>query len=369
MILHFLTDEKFTDYVIDQFASDPNTDLLLVSYSSSLQYVSYVENVRVVNPMSDEFAAILQSLDNYKAIVLHGIFWPWQEQILDIIPSSVKVAWEFWGGEIYGRRDLWKSYLGPCSRFYQFIHNLKSFVRGGQMRSAIVDVPVKLLRRIDYCLTSVEEEYLFVKEYLGSNIKFLWFTYYSIEETVGSLMQHTCFGNNIWLGNSSSVENNFFEALNLLHRADLADRKVIVPLSYGTPWLRNKVCSIGEKYFGKSFSPLLDFLPRNEYNKLMLDCSTMIMAHYRPQAQGNIITGLWLGMRVYMSEKSLTYLFLKRIGAVVFSLETDFVNAGDSAFLPLSSEDRFHNRQVLLEWFGKEQMISRYNHVVEVLNA
>ena len=114
--------------------------------------------------------------------------------------------------------------------------------------------------------------------------------------------------------------------------------------------------------------PLVYYMPRSEYNTVLLSCSTMVQPHYRPQAQGNIITGLWLGMCVYLSEKSFAYQYFKRIGIQVYSIERDLRNG----FLYSPERDWKtieRNRSVLRYWYGEKEMKSRNMELVSVLEG
>ena len=91
----------------------------------------------------------------------------------------------------------------------------------------------------------------------------------------------------------------------------------------------------------------------------------MIIGATEPLAQGNIITALWLGMRVYLSEKSMTYQFFKRNGAVVFSLENDL---SQFFFSSLSDEEVSVNRNVLSRVYGKEHVMQGARALVQALS-
>lgn len=139
-----------------------------------------------------------------------------------------------------------------------------------------------------------------------------------------------------------------------------------MPLSYGVPWIRNAMIKLGRLFFGKRFVPIVDYLPLKEYNKLMLDCNTIILPYWQPAAQGNIITSLWLGMRVYLSERSMAYTFFKRLGAHIFSFESDFKKYGCT---PITEEEFQQNRAVLEKWYSKEVMHDKNIELVKVLSA
>ena len=366
MILHLLTDDKFADYVIAQFAdAERRSSLVLIPSNNAMGLVHHVDQCQIVHQNSVEFEDLLNSLDQYSSLILHGLMWGrWQTKILQRVPKQVKVAWYFWGGEIYSRQDVKNQFLAPITRVLYRLHEHKK----RSQRDTSWEIPYELFKRIDYCFTSIPEEYEFARKYLKSPIKFIWYTYYSLEDTIGSLIDKRCDGNNIWIGNSAAEWNNHFDALWLLWRRGFVRKQdydhVILPLSYGSLWVRNLVIKIGHLLFGNRMLALTDFMPREEYNSLMLSCSTMIINYYEPAAQGNIITGLWLGMRIYLSDMSLAYAYYKRIGANVYSLESDLKKY---QFTPLSEEERAQNREVLQIWYGKQHVMEAVQNVVHAL--
>lgn len=366
MILHLLTDDKFTDYVINQFeAPEMQSEFVVIPSNDSLELVKQIDKCTVIRQRSAEYEQLVARQNQYSGVVFHGMFFArWQRPLLERMPESVKVAWFFWGGEIYTRHGMEEYFLAPITRWLYRLHNWKNNYKP----VTYWEIPLELYKRVDYCLTSEHEEYEFAKKYTGANFKHLWYTCYSIEETVGPLMESRCAGNNIWLGNSAAMENNHVDVLWMLWKSRLLRRlkgeKVIIPLSYGNPWVKNAVKRVGRLALGRRMQALESYMPRNEYNQLMLSCSTMIIGYWEPAAQGNIITALWLGMRVYLSEKSIAYAFFKRIGANVYSIESDLKKY---QFTPISEEEFSENREVMKKWYSKEHVKQAVNNVVDEL--
>lgn len=362
MILHIISDDKFTDYVIEQF-SDPRMKSEIVCIATEpLKYSKNGDKISVIPFESSEFEKLVSRLGDYSAIVLHGLFWPYDEVFLRNVPKETKVAWMFWGGEIYSRNELENTYLAPITRFLYWLHSLK-------YKKTRWQLPIELYNKVNYCLTGIGEEYEYAKSYLANeNIKHLWYTYYSIEETVGDLMSARTSGDNLFFCNSAAIENNMFDAIiNLArhkNRSLIGNRKIIMPMGYGEPWIKNAIVKIGSFLFPNTFYPIVDFLPRKEYNELLLQCSTIILPYYFPAGQGNILTALWLGLRVYLSERSMAFLFFKRIGAVVFSLESDFPKYGITRIENWEFEQ---NRDVLKKWYSKKHVLEACDNVVSVL--
>lgn len=364
-ILHILTDDKFADYVIHQFeAPEMQSDFVLIPINGHLELVHEQNKTQILKYTTENIKMLVSRLGSYSAIVLHGLFGGFYETILRNVPVQVKVAWVFWGGEIYGRKDKRKDFLAPLTRFMAAIYAIKNG------RISNWEMPLDLFKRIDYCLTGELEEYEYAKEYIGNpNMQHLWYTYYSKEDTIGSLINQHVLGENILFCNSAAIENNMFDAIIRLslpwNRRKLKGKKFIMPLSYGGSWIKNTMLKLGGRLFGKQFVPLINFLPREEYNKMFLDCGTLILPYWCPAGQGNILTGLWLGMRVYLSEKSIAYNFFKRIGAQIFSFESDFRKYGCT---PITEEEFQQNRAVLTKWYSKEHVMQAVRNVVEILS-
>lgn len=365
MILHLLFDEKFSDYVIEQFQKpEMQSDFVLVSNTNQMRYFTRLDAVYIINPNKvDEMDQLLKNISNYNSVVFHGLFHPWQEWLLNHWPENVKIAWVCWGGEVYGQPDMRTKFLKPFSKLLYYLHS----IRHHQKKDEYI-FPKLLLNKPDYCLTSIEAEYEYVKKHINNNIKHLRYSYYSIDETLGGLKECRCSGNNIFIGNSATIENNHVETLLTLSRLKFGNRKVVIPLSYGTSWVRNMCLTIGYKLFGERLEPLLNFMPRDQYNAQMLDCCVMIQNHLREQAHGNIVTGLWLGMRVYLSERGIDYQRFKLIGCKVYSIEKDLKPNNADALLPMSEEDVNYNRQILINNYGKNYMSQVISKTFNVLN-
>lgn len=370
MILHLLFVDKFGEYAIKQFSGFAmHSEFVIVTNKwETLPEQSY-ENIRQIKANSKEFDELLDRLKDYNAIIIHGLFHPWQAKVLKSVPSDVKVAWVFWGADLYGREDIKNNYLSLSSKHLIRMHKFKYFITQKRVKNNY-EIPYELLNRIDYCLTDIHEDYTFAKEYIGNGLKELWYNYYSVEDTIGDLALSTIKGEDILIGNSCTIECNHLDAFHILKKFKLPQSsKLIVPLSYGEPWLRKKIMRKGKQLFKVRFSPLVDFLPRDDYNQYILGCAVAIMPHYRPQAFGNILTALWLGCRVYLSERNPLYSFFKRKGILIYSMEKDLKPTCPDALKALSEEQRNVNRGIISSIYSKEVMHQKNLEIVIILDA
>ena len=365
-ILHIVTDEKFTDYAIAQFsAPEMMSEFVLVPSNNNLMnQVKLRDKCTIIRQGSSEFKELLNHFGDYTGIILHGMHWGgWQRYILQSVPKHVKIAWVFWGGEIYGRSDCTLSRYAPITNF---VVRIREIVNGKKKcANTSWELPLELYQRIDYCLTDELEECEYVREFLKNNhMQYLWYNYYDLDSILESMKNDASTGNNVIVGNSATDTSNYFDVIPFLFKHLQKDQKVILPLSYGAPWIMRLVPKYAKLFLGKAVMPLLEFMPRDEYNKVLQSCSVMIMNHYIPQAQGNILVGLWLGMRVYMSEKSLSYKFFKRLGCIVYSFESEFKIFGLSK---LSEDQKNTNREILSQWYNNEHTMSGVKNIVVTL--
>ena len=369
MILHFLTDDFFADYAITQFR-DTNSQFVCIDTAGKMDMVKLREDIHVIHRKSPELIQLIENIEKYDAIILHGMHWgEWQSEILRKVPEKVKVAWVLWGGDIYGRHDVKDNFLAPITHLINQIRNqYRETILHKSMKGSIAwEIPLALYQRVDYCLTSQQEQFDYVKKFTGAKFQHLWYTYFSLDEMLGEVKNKKCYGNGVWLGHCAIISNNYFDTMLKLRFSKNKLQKnqtVIIPLSYGEPWLQIRLTRVARFLYGKRATILSKMLPRNEYNELMLQCSTMIMPSYMSQGMGNIITGLWLGMRVYMSKKNISFAFLRRIGIFVFSLEEDFSQYG---YTPLEDEVVNKNRQILQDFYGSKHIADAVNAIVNTL--
>ena len=368
MILQITFDDKFVDYVIEQFHDySSECRIVLLTYNpNNIRYATKVKNI--ITYGTTEYYDLLESLHQYSAVIMHGLFDYMQYEIVRRLPKEVKLAWVLWGSEIYSRSENKYKCLAKYTRFIYTIHKfINKYIKG--KLDINNDVPLDILKRVDYLLGTSIELFNDAKIYLKDTVKHLRYSYYTVEEIIGSdLIDKYAYGNNLIVGNSSAIENNHIEILSMLNKIKPYNGvSFYFPLSYGEVWIRNLVNKIGRFFCGSRFVPLLDFMDRYKYNELMLSCSAYIANHHRPNAFGNILTALWLGLRVFVSERNIQTTFLKRMGLCVNIIERDLKNA-TLPLATLTNEEILKNRMIIEKNFGKEQMNINVLNIINTLS-
>ena len=371
MILQVIFDHPFGNHVVEQFRDYTDvTRIVLVTYNS--KNIHDVHNFPVKDIIvygTQEYKDLIAHLADYKALIMHGLFSPIQYDVVRKLPASVKLAWVMWGGEIYSREDVHKLFLAPYTRFACGLKYMKDKLIKHKKKND--EVPMDVLKRVDFLMGSSLELFEEVKTYIGSqNMKHLQYSYFTLERLIGDdLLDKTVNGRNILLGNSATPDNNHLDIMLWLKWVGVPKfSKIITPLSYSDPWIKRMVSTVGSFLFNSRFYPLLEYMPRAEYNKLVQSCSVFIANHHRPNAFGNTLTALWLGARVYVSKDNVQTKFLQRLGLHVNIVERDINKYNHSLFTPLSEKEREENRRIIRDIYGRNRMIENVKTIINTLN-
>lgn len=377
MILHLVCDEKFIDYAISLFgkAAPLQNEFLAVIPHQGYQF-KYIKQSEKLNTIVDSEIGVndlINKSTQYDAIVFHSLFLDFFHKVIrKINTDSTKLVWVLWGGEFYESPDIKMDYQGKLT---YAAYNKSIFVR--RTLSKVLSVIrgkntyhyniIESARKMSYIVTPFFEEYQNIIKKWRISAQWLSWNYYTIEETVGVLMEKEVTDGNILLGNSATISNNHIEVLCILSKMELGQQKVIIPLSYGDPKYAGVIKKEAKKRLAEHSMPLIDFLERNEYNKIMLGCSVVIMNHYRQQAVGNIVTALWLGAKVYMSERSPVYRHFTNLGVKIYTVENDLNPKNSKALVALTNIEKKNNRKVIYQEYSRENMLEKTRLIVNQL--
>jgi dTDP-N-acetylfucosamine:lipid II N-acetylfucosaminyltransferase len=119
------------------------------------------------------------------------------------------------------------------------------------------------------------------------------------------------------VGNSGDPSNQHEWVFRSLARFRSEGVRILSPLSYGDPAYVASVIALGHELFGDQFTPLTEFLPPEQYARLIRDVDVAIMNHGYQQALGNIIAMLMLGKKVFVRSDTTTYRYFHDLGITV----------------------------------------------------
>ena len=317
MIVHLFEDEKFVDATIINFekVSVGLNRYIIFSNKQDLKYVTSKEEVLVL-PNSSYNLDLDLIYKDCKLLVIHFLT-PIKLYVIKNKPKHVKVLWSVWGGDAYDhftqqdffeqltlnirKESLYQSFR--LSKLYDFYHLLRYRVK--PLRKEL-----DTLRQIEFLSTVLPYEFEIIKQEFNLTATYVEYNY-SINDFNSSLSVN--LGDSVLIGNSATFSNNHLDIFEIIKSTN---RKLVVPLNYGPFGYKDYKARIifeGNRLFKDNFYAIESFLPTQEYNQILMSCNTMIMYHIRQQALGNIYMALYLGMRVFLNKKSITYKYMNNI--------------------------------------------------------
>lgn len=359
MILHLFDDEKVVNRAIESFEKAlPDRNIYICFANDSIKFVQMRPNLHFVkdNDVCDEV-----DYTKVSAIIIHLLTYKKVLFINKYINRKIPIYWIMWGADYYN--ELLHShgldiYYEPHYLGYKF-YIKKLLSKLGYRTKSLRIIETFIKERITHCLSSNFEFDICLKYcyslFCDKNNVSMFF-YYPISLVLNpNLLNNFVDGHKILLGNSASFTNNHNYAFKYLKDIDLRDKTIVTPLSYGgNKKYINHVISQGRRLFPEHYEPLLKFLPLDEYNRLMLEAEVCIFSSWRQEANGNVVIALYLGAKVFMSNRSPLYKRYKDMGIVLFELESI---TEEQLNTPLSIEDRQNNRTILLNRFSAERQI------------
>lgn len=186
----------------------------------------------------------------------------------------------------------------------------------------------KALPMIDYFCFWNYEDYLLLQKKYKTNIKFKYFTYQAKYrgDDLNNIVsfQPVSKKKMILINHQASVSANHLTVVNRIAKLDtLNEYKKLVPLSYGFDSIRKLVIKKCSKVFHEQFIPLLSYMPKEEYFKLICDSSVAIIGSKRQEAAGNIIFLLKSGVKVFLRNDNNLLAYYRKRGYIIFSFEDD----------------------------------------------
>ena len=378
-ILHIATDEKFinaANYIFERAFPGCNHFVIRRSkFNRKLEHVQKKENIQVVLYDNNLVKKLSEMTLKYDCVFLHGIS-AYNSTVYLRSEQKEKFVGMLWGAELYTKEYLPDDKLvGDLTAAielpepgYSFKDRITELVRNIiYFKPSTIEGATRLAAsELSYISTLHEEDFTYFKDrnLIAEKCRHIPFAYYPLEFIMKGNELSTVNGNDILLGNSASFTNNHIEALEILKGMDTGNRKIIVPLSYGNSMYADYIQEKGIEFLGENFRSLRKFMPLNEYTSIIRSCGITIMNHYRQQAEGNILTMLWLGSKVYLNESNTFYQYLKRVGAVIFSMERHFTEDNLSVLENLSPSEIKHNRDILKKEIGEERIIERLRNSV-----
>ena len=371
-ITHIGPDSQFVRIASELFESvaPGANEYIILNYSGRgpLRFPIQHGRVRVVSSHIYGASRIPFNVRASDMIIAHSMSLHGAVAFASARPGTVKV-WSGWGYDYYGSDESPNTGLLGASTLElstslgnALTHRLGAFK--GRLRSSVRH---RAAGKTDYFSAPIPDD---LRVFKGRYPKFRGgYSQINYGSVVDTFARGTgdVGGADILVGNSASVTNNHLEVFDLLANQEIAGRRIVVPLSYGNPAYRDAIVARGSELFGSAFTPLVEFLPLDEYFSVVANCNVVIMNHKRQQALGNIVAALYHGAHVFLDEANPAIDFFRSRGAFVYT--TDQLKADGLPSGPISAEAVATNRRVLETFWGSEHVVKNVEALINQLNA
>ena len=269
--------------------------------SHSAFRVDQMERLRRIDVGAWGFLRAFRRLSSKDRVIIHQLSNPRLLLYLFLVRGSLRrCAWAIWGGDVYDFKYRPRTWA----------HDLREYLR----KVIIPSIPV--------ISSMIPGDYETVRSVYGGRARYVN-AFYPIPMDYGSLEAgdepRTCGkGVTILVGNSGDPSNVHADVFRVLSRFREADLRIVSPLSYGDRAYVASVMELGRELFGDKFVPLTDFLPPEQYARLIRGMDAAIMNHGHQQALGNIIAMLMMGKKVFVRSDATPYRYFNDLGITVY---------------------------------------------------
>lgn len=362
MLLHLFDDEKVVNRTIALFEKAlPGQNIYVCFIEDVAHLVKAADNLYFYRE-NDDFQK--DRLINVDKVIIHFLSYKKIKFINTYLSQSISCYWNIWGADLYNAILEYRGYpvyyepqfLGCRFLIYRVLCRIKLFP---PKQKTVLNF---IKERVTHFVSNADYE--IAKRYIGNyinGVQVTGFRYYPIDVILGPLAEKRAKGNVLLLGNSASFTNNHSYAYKYLSDLSLKGKNIVVPVSYGgSPKYVNHILKRGRERWGESFVPLQKFLPLDEYNQLMLTAEICIFSSWRQEAFGNIVVALYLGAKVFLSERSSLVKYFSNIGVVVYILEQIKQEDIDS---PLPDEIKNSNRKILFDLLNEKTIVNNIRNI------
>lgn len=377
-ILHIGFDTHFVDYLVGRFerVAPGASELITVSGIEPVVRAGGFAGPRHwVRPMAEDVAEVLERASEADLVVVHAMS-ELAALVCAQLPPGPQVMWSGFGYDYYvgaSGEDL----VGE--RTLKLVRRISGGRQPDRYGKLVLDAEVSRLEpvavdfvrqraaeRTDYFSAPVEADLaVFRQAFPGFTGTYQQLNYGDLG-TLTRTGDAVVAGDDILVGNSASFANNHVEAFQVLAKADLGDRRVIVPLTYGDEAYRDGVLASGERRLGDRFHPIVEHLPIDEYLTLLGSCGVSLFNHRRQQGVGNIVAALQQGSHLCLDRRNPLFGWLRDQGVTVRPVRglLDEVPTG-----PVPDDVLARHRQVLADVWGVERVEANVRDLLDQVEA
>ena len=362
-VVHLMQREKFTKPVAgfyNKFFLNGEHEILYISAPGTQPQFDGALKIRQREVFLDlknkaETIGLIRRLAiEYDYIIMHSLFYPVTAFLAN--PQALKkLVWIAWGYDLYNEKKL------------------------TGVKKIISDVMYRTVK--SHCSVFIgifPPDCEFYKEkFPKSRARIYYAPYISVRKQAGfetyspecSLDQRKQDGEPVYIqvGHSAAEVMNHKSALDRIAKYKDENIRILLPLSYGDMAYGDQVQKYAYDIFGDKAICLREFMPVEEYNKILSRVDIGIFETYRQIALGNINTMIFQNKKIYLPEESVMYRYFHSRGVPVQPVEELDTFTFDALSRRVDSHDPEAFREYMEEYTNNEGKIDRWRTIYEEL--
>ena len=367
--IHLVNDEKFIVEARRRFDnSTPVKNIFIVEKKNENpdKFLVPEENTLFMNfSASSSFEALCNLCSSHSTVnLLVHLLSPQKAELVERLRTKIpiQVYWIFYGIDLYKwleRRGVYQLYDEKESVTSSF-HLLKKRLYKFLFPSKNERIIKTFIQNLEFFCFWNPYDYNLLQQHYRTTASFVPFIYSTFGVDEVNLIPDITKPAKILVNHSGSRTGNHLTILNELKKLNpkLPKESLLVPLSYGNPENISKVDHFCSEIFGSQYKPLLKFLPKDEYDKLLESVTIAFFGHRRQEAGGNILYLLASGVKVFLREDNNLLSFFKEIGVTIFSFENDFERFMNLE--PLDEDLQLLNHEIISQRFSEIEVQKMY---------
>ncbi len=359
--IHIFSDKKFVPWTKNTFNLPHWTCYYVILNHQKKNFCEPLDD-SMLEVSADAFGQKkIAALLDHQDIAFHYFLDNIKADLIAQSPNHLVHCWCFFGAEVYQQTNLFRQQLygQETKRLLRLLPEIrfrydlrKFYFKYILFKKPPIQSLLNAIPHVHSILWYVEEEIDFINTKLTLPL-WQFFQFFSFSDIIP---EGTAITNpttkKILIGNSATVENNHADALPLLMKMKDTSYSFSLPMTYGQfDRYKTKIKQQYKNAFNDRVTFLEEHLPLKAYYQLLQEHPTAIFLHYRQQALGNILYLLYAGTKIYLSEKSVIYTWLKKNGIKVFKFEADF-------------ESHANTNQLTLDRAAMEENQKRIQHLL-----
>ena len=321
---------------------DINEHLFIVTSKTNYDLFGHYNNVvyepEILNKRYDKF---IEYGICSEYIFMHSLPLSLRQMLLLDTKIANKIIWCVWGHDLYRKPPILKGNISIYRKLrrlaYLFLFDI-AFVNKVKKFSAIG--------------ISFKYDVLEVRRIYGDGISVLMAPYgfgypkSDVDNVIAEYKKNKKVKNKtlkIMIGHSSFPFLKHEEILSKLLKYKEENITITIPLSYGEEEYGKHIEIIAKQLFEEKVEIIKDYMSPTDYVKFLMSVDVAIFDYEHQSALGNIMLLLYLGKKVYLSNKGIIHWAMRAEGIKTY----DANDIGNVPFEVLSSEHAFDERAVI----------------------